>query len=287
MTTTGAVRSVAAIALLLGLTACADRGGDSPAESATPSFEPAASEGLVLQVEYTGGFVPPAMTAGRLPIVSVYADGRVISEGPVAAVHPAPALPNLQVQEIEAAQVQEIVDRALAAGVAETDDLGTPPLADAFSTRFTLVTATGTHVREAYALSESGGMPDNGLTPEQTAAREKLSDLFASLTDLQAGESASYAPDDVAAIVSPWVDPGDGLAQPERTWPGPALPGQPTGGFPDVSCLTTTGAEAQALRDAAGQANAATPWVTGDGARWSVTFRPLLPDETGCADLTD
>ena len=28
-----------------------------------------------------------------------------------------------------------------------------------------------------------------------------------------------------------------------------------------------------------------TPWVTSDGARWTVTFRPLLPDESSCADL--
>jgi hypothetical protein len=31
----------------------------------------------------------------------------------------------------------------------------------------------------------------------------------------------------------------------------------------------------------------ASPWVDpGDVTRWSITFRPLLPDETGCADLT-
>jgi hypothetical protein len=37
--------------------------------------------------------------------------------------------------------------------------------------------------------------------------------------------------------------------------------------------------------DAAGSANALTPWVASDGTRWSVTFRPLLPDEGGCTDL--
>ena len=69
-------------------------------------------------------------------------------------------------------------------------------------------------------------------------------------------------------------------------WPGPALPGKPSGGLPDTTCVTATGDQAQALLTAAGSANAATPWVTGDG-RWSITFRPLLPDESGCADLTD
>ena len=36
---------------------------------------------------------------------------------------------------------------------------------------------------------------------------------------------------------------------------------------------------------AAGTGNALTPWVTPDGGHWSVTFRPLLPDESGCSDL--
>jgi hypothetical protein len=53
----------------------------------------------------------------------------------------------------------------------------------------------------------------------------------------------------------------------------------------DVSCVSATGDQARALLDAAGSANSATPWVTADGTRWSVTFRPLLPDESGCADL--
>ena len=41
------------------------------------------------------------------------------------------------------------------------------------------------------------------------------------------------------------------------------------------------------MLDAAAAANAATPWVTPDGTRWSVLLRPLLPDESGCADLSD
>lgn len=284
----GLVRPVAAVALLLASAGCAERGGAAdPSASATRSVTPAAGEGLVLRVEYTGGFVTPSALAGRLPMVSVYADGRVISEGPVPAIHPGPALPNLQEHEIDQGAVQELVDRAMAAGVAETSDLGTPPVADAPSTRFTVVTASGTYVREAYALWESP--PEgSGLTAEQDKARAKLSDLLASVTEgaVAGAGSEAYAPGAVAAVVTPWIDPQDGLDQPEIAWPGPALPGEPTGGPPDVSCVTATGDQAQTLLDAARSANAGTPWVTGDGARWSVLFRPLLPDESGCADLT-
>jgi hypothetical protein len=287
MTISGALRPAVAFAVLLGLTACG-QGGGTGAAAATTSVVPAAAEGLVLRVEYSGGFIAPSALAGRLPLVSVYADGRVVSEGPVAAIHPGPALPDLQVQRIQAGAVQDLVNQAMAAGVAETSDLGTPRVADATSTRFTVVTASATYVREAYALWESPG-EGSGLTAEQEAARAKLSDLLSALTGgaVAGAESHAYAPAAVAALASPWIDRGDGLDQPEAAWPGPALPGEPMGGPMALGCVTATGDQAQSLLEAARSANAATPWVTADGTRWSVTFRPLLPDETGCADLVD
>ncbi len=279
----GALRPAVAVALLLGLTGCAEHGDGvvPPVTDATP-----AAEGVVLQVENTGGFGTPSMLVGRLPVVSVYADGRVITEGPVPAIYPGPALPNLRVQQIGGEAVQDLVDRALAAGVAESDDLGTPPVADAPSTRFTLVTGSATHVREVYALWEFEEQADSGLTEAQRAARAELTDLLATLTDGGGPASESYVPDAVAAVASHWVDPDDGLTQPERIWPGPTLPGEPLGGAVDVGCATVTGQQAQAVLDAARTANAMTPWVTGNGTRWAVVFRPLLPDESGCADLT-
>jgi hypothetical protein len=272
-----------AVAVLLGLTACAERGGTGTGAPAPPSAE-AAAEGLVLRVEHVGGFVSPSMVAGRLPMVSVYADGRVITEGPVAAIYPGPALPNLQVHELDHEAVQDLIDSALAAGVAETFDLGTPPVADAPSTRFTVVTTDETYVREVNALWETP--EDSGLTAQQEEARKKLTGLLSSLTD-QAAPTQPYESDAVAAVVSPWVDPGDGLPQAEQPWPGPALPGEPTGTLPDLTCAVATGDQAGTLVEAARSANAATPWTTPDGLRWSVTFRPLLPDESDCADLGD
>lgn len=248
---------------------------------------------LVLQVAATGGFVTPPMLAARLPLISVYTDGRVITEGPVPAIYPGPAWPNVQVRQVHPADVQEMADRALAAGVGGTADLGTPPIADATSTRFTLVTAEGRHVREVYALREAAGFPgpggewDSGLTADQEAARAALSDLLDALTAVPGiGGDVPYQPAAVAAIVSPWIDLDEELSSPQLPWPGPALPGEPTGRPPDVSCVTATGAQAQSLRDAARSASSLTPWVTADGARWSVTFRPLLPHESDCADLT-
>jgi len=281
------IRGALAAVVLFGLAACGERGATTPPASTSAASEPAAGEGLVLRVEYTGGFVSPAATAARLPLVSVYADGRVISEGPTPAIYPGPALPNLQERHIDQSTVQDLVDRALAAGVADTADLGSPPIADATSTRITLVTAKHTYVREAYALTE-GATENRGLTEAQRAARAKLGDVLDTLTGPTAdsGDTVAYAPTAIAALATPWVDPQDGLAQPEVPWPGPALPGEPLG-MPDLTCATAIGDQEHALASAAGSANAVTPWVTPDGSRWTVTLRPLLPDESSCADLQD
>jgi hypothetical protein len=286
MTFTRALRPAVATAVLLGLAACGQQGGT--ATPASTSSVPAPAEGLVLRVESTGGFVSPAVTAARLPLVSLYADGRVLTEGPVAQIYPGPALPNLQEGRIDQGAVQDVVDRAVAAGVTETSDLGSPPIADATSIRFTLVTDSHTYVREAYALWETPG-DGAGLTEEQQAARARLSDFLASVTDpaAEGGDSAPYTPSAIAAVVTPWTEQQDDPPQPEVAWPGPALPGESTGGLPDVSCVTATGDQAQALVTAATSASTTTPWTTADGTRWSVALRPLLPDESGCTDLND
>ncbi|SFL51425.1 hypothetical protein [Geodermatophilus ruber] len=282
-----AVRSTAVLALVLVLCACAQRGGP-----AAP--RPSAPEGpgrLVLQIEHVGGFVTPEMLAGRLPLVSVYSDGRVIAQGPQIAIHPAPALPNLQVWRLDADGVQTVVDRALTAGVAETGDLGSPPVADVPSTRFTLVTDTGTSVREVAALLELPDEVSGDLSPEQRAARGELRGLLDVLTSpeesLGAAGPEAYRPDAVAAVVRPWAaDPDPELVQPEVSWPGPGLPGEPLDQRLGLSCVTARGAEATAVLEAAGVANALTPWVAGDGTRWALTLRPLLPHETGCTALS-
>jgi hypothetical protein len=286
-----AARSMPAIVLLLVLVACAEPSGTTSAPSVAEL--PADDDALVLQVAFTGGFVTPETLAARLPVASVYADGRALVEGPIAEIYPGPAWPNVQVLELGPERVQQLADRALAAGVADTADLGRPPVADVPSTRFTLRTAAGTHVREVYALATE--TPDGGLTAQQEAARRELRNLFDELAGLAAGAAGDAAPrpwtpDAVAAVVRPWTasdeDIAAGLAPQPVPWPGPALPGDPLGALPGLTCVTATGEEATAVVAAARTANTLTPWSAADGTLWSVTFRPLLPHESGCGDLT-
>jgi hypothetical protein len=274
-------RSATALVLLLVLGACAR----SPSGAGDGTPYPYAPDQLVLRVAYTGGFVTPQTLASRLPLVSVYGDGRVLTEGPTPAIYPGPALPNVQVTRIERSAVQDLVDAALDAGVGEDDDLGSPPVADAPATLITVSTGLETLRREVYALRETPS-DGGGLSAPQVAARKKLSDLVDRLTGLAGGESQGYEPTAIAGIVGPYTPDDDPvLVQPDQPWPGPALPGEPLPGPTGLSCVVATGDQATAVLAAAGSGNALTPWVTPDGGRWSVTFRPLLPDETGCADL--
>ncbi|MBM7805601.1 hypothetical protein JOD57_001438 [Geodermatophilus bullaregiensis] len=278
----GTAGRVAALVLLLALAACArgGSGGSGDAGATSASGPPPLPSGLVLQVAETGGFTTPEELATRLPLVGVYGDGRVLTQGPRIAVWPAPALPNVQVQEVDAATVRDLVDRAVAAGVTETGDLGQPPLADATTTRFTLVTDEGTAVREVYALAET---PDDALTAEQQEGRGRLRDLVDELTGLP-GTTEPFVPQTVAAVVHPHPGGDPELPQPELPWPGPALPGAPLGA--GLTCVSATGQQAADVLAAAAPAKALTPWVAADGSRWSVAFRPVLPHESGCADLT-
>lgn len=288
-----ALRSATVLALLLLAAACAEppAGGPAPSDpDPVPGVE-LPDTGPVLEVAFTGGFVTPETTLARLPLASVHADGRVFVEGPVPAIYPGPAWPNVQVIDVGRERVQELADRALEAGVAETGDLGTPPLADVPSTRFTLVTATTTHVREVYGLTETAGMADSGLTEAQEAARARLRALLDEVSALAVtGEGAQpWTPEAVSALARPWTPPAEDavdLVPEPQPWPGPPLPGEPVGAL-DLGCVTATGEQAAAVVEAARAATVLTPWVTGDGARWSVTFRPLLPHEEGCADLVD
>jgi hypothetical protein len=271
------------------LTACA-RPGDVPGGAGPSGHEssaPADADALVLRVEHIGGFVAPDQMVGRLPVVSVYTDGRVITQGPQILIYPGPALPNLLVQQLDPATVRGLVDKAVEAGVRSGADLGQPGVADAPTTRITVAAPGGTRTLDAVALTEAQA-DDPQLTVAQRAARAKLAAFVQELSDLSAAkgmpEAQPYQPEAVAALARPYTKPSDGLPkQPDPVaWPGPALPGETLSGT--TGCVKASGSDAAKVLAAAKAANAITPWTSG-GKQWSVVFRPLLPDETGCAAL--
>jgi hypothetical protein len=294
MTTIRGLWTAAAAVTLFLLGACAqpvDAGAAGAGPSGQPSSGPSSPPGgdedtLVLRVAHSGGFAGREALVGRMPETSVYADGRVIFEGPVTLSYPGPALPNTQVVMISPATLRELVAKAVAAGVKQGADLGRPGVADAPTTEITVRTDGGPQTVGAVALAEARA-DDPQLTTAQQQARTRLRAFTAELDKLKAGAKPQpYRAEILAALARPYVEPGDELpGRPQEVrWPGPALPGEPLSPALKLTCVTATGEQADAITAAAAKANSITPWISG-GNGWTVRLRPLLPDETGCADL--
>jgi hypothetical protein len=246
------------------------------------SYEP---DDVVLRVAHFGGLAPVEVHATRIPVVTVYGDGRVVYLGPQDQSYGSSVLANLRARTITDDAVGDLVELALRAGVGYRDRYDNPTLMDAPSTRLTILTSDGELTTTVYGLGIDGRFSD-----DERAERQRLAELVDQLADLPtmlgvdaAGEEQPYEPAAVAAITSPYVEDAD-APRPELAWPGPALPGDPLGTYPGLSCLTVTGAELAPVLDAAQEAELLTPWTSGD-QRYFVWFRPLLPDESTCADL--
>ncbi|WP_127505907.1 hypothetical protein [Actinoplanes solisilvae] len=285
---------IAAAVPLFLLAACAQpgttgAGASGPGIPESASVDPQGADELVARVESYGGFVPPDRTVGRLPSISVFGDGRVITEGPVPAIYPGPALPNLQVLQLSSYKVDQLLEEAAEAGVRPGTDFGQPNVADAPTTRVTVKTPQGTQSVAVVALNEAQA-DDPMLTAPQEAARAKLAGFVKKLSDLSAGDASSttkpYEPTSIAALARPWTEDQAGAEPPqaEVAWPGPALPGDYLNPAFKIGCVVVTGDDTAKVLAAAKKANQLTPWTVG-GQKYLVSFRPLLPDEKGCAEF--
>ncbi len=291
------LRSPLAAALLaIALVACSDASSGSevadPPASAGRIAHPTEPAQLVLRVASEGGFVAPSSTLSAIPSVSLYGDGTLITPGPQVAIYPGPALPAIQQRHVSEEGVQAIVHAALETGLdhgRDMTDLGSVGVADAATTVLTLDASGARHTTRVYALGDLGGRPP-GMSQQEFLARTRLQALVRKLARLDAwlpsgsitGATAyeassarlfasSYRGDpSLPQAAVPWP-----LAQPlassrRTTWPG------------GYGCLDVAGADwADTVMPAARSTNQLTPWLS-DGRRWSLVFRPLLPDERGC-----
>jgi hypothetical protein len=283
-------RGLVGLALVVVVAAggCAARAaahaGPGPGPAAT-----ATGDDLVVQVEEVGGFVAPSTIVTRVPTISVYADGRVITAGPQDDIFPGPALPNILVQRISTTDVARLATMARDAGVGTATDTAQMGVADASTTRFTVRVGDDLQTTDIYALDMSDAQM---MTGAQRAVRLALKALVAKLADLPhtlspdaVSKAEPYRPTAMTAIAWPHdtTDP-NAPRQREMDWPGPTLPGVPLNPGMDLHCILVTGTSLTGVLDAAAKANVATPW-TSAGRQWTVGFRPLLPDERDCEDL--
>lgn len=280
--------ALAAVALLSA--ACGRLTDDGPGSGGDTISHPTGADELVLRIDVGGGFVPVEYNLAAIPGVSIYGDGRMIVTGPVIEIYPGPALPNLQVTQLSEDALQAILRAAEDAGLMGGDaTYDYPCVTDLPTTTFTVVAEGKTNVVSAYALGFEAGAGDcEGV---DTAAREDLAAFQSQLGDLE-----SLAPEGSIGATEPYVtsemrvfalpDGGESdLPQEPVEWPVTGSLdtfGEPIDVPEDARCGVVEDPElSEALLPAAAAANQLTPW-TSDGERYSLIFRPLLPDEHGC-----
>lgn len=290
-----------ATALAVVLAACGTEdatGGEasptSPAASPTAATidHPTGEDELVLLIEQGGGLVPREMLVTSLPLLAVYGDGTVVTQGPIPAIYPGPALPNLRRSTITEAGVQALLEKAGDAGLLDGNaSYGDAPVADGPTTVFRVSARGQTFTTSVYALGI--GDPPPGASPDERDARQRLSRF---LNDAQS-LTEWLPPDDVTVrdtelqierlrLVTRPIGPG--TATPEiqpgqADWPLPtplARLGEPYW-LPGTRCAVIEGPDLETLLAALRQANSLTEWRSGDQT-WTLFPRPLLPHETGC-----
>jgi hypothetical protein len=218
----------------------------APASKAPASAPPPVSgDGLILRTSTTGG-IAGLGGAGSRPDLSLYADGRAI------------AGPSLTEYHLTPQALRRLIDGASKAGFATPHTVDNPQIADATYTVVTFV--TGGHTRVSKIIQ---GGDRSGFLQRLNPATWPRSDMTAA--------PAPYRPAKAAVLAVATAGAG-------RRWPLPSLTGRVqvgTGG-----CTVYAGADAaKAARLPAGA-------LWRDHARtYRITVRPLLPDESGCADL--
>ncbi|HEX2626472.1 MAG TPA: hypothetical protein VHL56_06165 [Candidatus Limnocylindrales bacterium] len=266
----------------------------SPAPSQGPTITPAPSAStaaaLILRVTSEGGFIGPSATLATIPTVSVYANGEILTPGPVAAVYPAPLLPGVTVTNVGPKGAEAIVAAIRAAGLDKPfsgdPGVGNP---DSGETVFT-VTLDGTTTITRLHLGGGGpGLP-GGLGGSPDPARDAAEQLLEQLEDTTQtwGSTpvvSAYVPTAYRVFVAPGAPSNDGatdlpavawpLATPLDTFGTPAVPDR---GIAGLRQGVVFGADAATLGPVLQAASQVTAFESG-GKPYTLYVRPLLPDE--------
>ena len=282
------VRLPAALTLLLTLAACAETPADPGAGGIDHST---AADAVLVRISYEGGFVPVEWTYTNFAFYSLLGDGTLIVPGAQIEIYPGPALPAVSSRQVSEAGIQAILEQAIAVVrdiPADLNDLGFMNIADASTTVITVSAGGVDRTIRAYALSELTERPD-GMPEREYQARLGLHELVATLTgptewlpEGSLGPEGAYEASAARVFVGNYRAVDD-LKQDPMAWPlsarladfgDPIPPGE-------MRCGVVEGEDWKTLRGSATKANQLTPW-TDAGNRYSILFRPLLPDERGC-----
>lgn len=294
-------RSLAAFAPILALAgvlaACGSAPGPSPTPPPTggtptvaPSPSPVAAR-LLLRITSEGGFIGPAANLATVPMVSVYADGRILTPGAVDAIYPGPLLPPVAIKDVGPAGAAAIVAAIRAAGLDREGAGGGIGNPDAATTVIT-VSIDGAPVTSRFHFGGGPGGPGlpgagGSLDPAVAVAEA----LYARLTDpaetwgVANPAISTLVPTAYRIFVAPGAPAGDGSSPaPAVAWPlstslasfgAAAVPDRGIAGLRQGAVF---GQDATTLGALLAAANQLTAFSSG-GTLYTLYVRPLLPDE--------
>lgn len=279
-------RLSALLAVAIVATACVGTVG------AAPSGKAVNSDQVVFRVSWDGGFVTPEMLLGRLPLVVVYADGRVVTQGPQILIYPGPLMPNLREHTLTEDALARLIELAREKGLLKTVHYDMPGIADAPDTVLEVNIDGKSHRVSAYALAESVDLEAGfDLDPADIEGRKALRQFIDALTAIPAEDFVDeehplvleglriYAS---KAVIAPNSElPGE---QPAIDWPlaDLAVAGEPVENSPiEVRCQVVEGEDLAELLPVLQDANALQTFRS-EGELYSIIVRPLLPGEAGC-----
>jgi hypothetical protein len=266
-------------------TACSVAAGAAP--SGSPSGKPVDPDQVVFRATWEGGFVTPESLLARLPIVVVYADGRVITQGPQIDIYPGPLMPNLQEQTLSADALARLIQIARDKDLLKTIHYGMPGIADVPDTVLE-INVDG----QSYRISASAlGHDAPGAGDVDTEGRAALQGFIDALTGIPAGDFVDEEhPFEITGLR---VYAGKAVVVPDSEFPGEQAPidwpladlataGLPVANSPlDVRCQVIDGDDLAKVLPLLEAANSLSTFRS-NGELYSFTVRPLLPGETGC-----
>ena len=254
-------------------------------QTASPMPDP---DTVIIRVDLEGGFVPPSVTYGRLPMI-VTGDGRVFTDGPQIDIYPGPLLPNVQVRTLTPAALASLLDLAHETGLLADASYGFPGIADIPTTVLRITLDGVTSTVSASALGEAGtedamGQPLDDATAAGRAALRTFIDTLTGLPDSAfSDESHAYEATSLRIFSTPYVP------QPAEEWISVEWPLEdlatagtaPIPGDESLRCQVISGDDVTTVMPRLEGANEATPFRSGE-ADYTLVVRPLLPGESGC-----
>jgi hypothetical protein len=256
-----------------------DSPGEPGGEAPTGYEHPTGADEVVFRYAELGGFTTREFAFQSPPSLLISGDGRLFTTGPQIMIYPGPMLPNIQVQSITEAGIQQILAAADDAGLFAQLDLDVDMnIADASTATVTINVDGDTWVHEAYALNMA--MP--GEAGESTPDRQALAEFLAMIGDIEGflgdelGESSAFDPDEylVEALVVDdlSVYASDGIEPRLVDWPADVSVRLADA----VTCTALPAAEVGELFQASDQLT----FFDDDGVTYQVLAKQALPGDS-------